>query len=93
MIPVAHHKPMPGLIDQIGVTGDVIGDLSLQRRCQHLPSTIADELVEYRPAHTAPALPQPPLPAPTASPDAATQARSASWLAFERLPAVLTPDP
>jgi hypothetical protein len=32
------------------------------------------------------------LPPLMASPDAATQARPASWLAFERLPAVLTPD-
>jgi len=43
---VAHHQPVPLLINEVAVGVDVGGDLGLQCRGQHLASTIADNLIE-----------------------------------------------
>lgn len=50
---VAHHQPVPVLINQMRVGVNVGGDLGLQCRGQHLASTIADNLIEQRPTRTA----------------------------------------
>jgi hypothetical protein len=45
---VAHHQPMTIHVDLAGVRVDVGGHLGLQRCRQHLPSTVADNLIEQR---------------------------------------------
>ena len=40
---------MPVLVDLVGERLDVGGDLGLQRRREHLPGTVADDLIEQRP--------------------------------------------
>ena len=49
VIAVAHHQPATVLVDLIGELLDVGGDLGLQRRRQHLPGTVTDDLIEQRP--------------------------------------------
>ena len=49
VIAVADHQPATVLVDLVGVSVDVGGDLGLQRRGQHLPGTVADDLIEQRP--------------------------------------------
>ncbi len=39
---------MTGLIDLLTVGGDVGGDLGLQRRREHRPGAVTDDLVEQR---------------------------------------------
>jgi hypothetical protein len=46
---VADHQPSPVLVDLPGMGIDVGGDLNGQRRGQHLPGTVADDLIEQRP--------------------------------------------
>ena len=41
---------MPVLVELPGVGLDVGGHLGLERRGQHLPGTVADDLIEQRPA-------------------------------------------
>ncbi len=53
VVAVADHQPVPVLVDLIGVGVDVGGDLGLQRRRQHLPGTVAHDLIEQRPARRA----------------------------------------
>jgi hypothetical protein len=48
VIPVAHHQPIPVLVDQIGEPLDVGGDLRLQRGREHLPGSIANNLIQQR---------------------------------------------
>ena len=48
MVAVAHHQPVPVVVELIGVLGHIRGDLGLQRRGQHLPGTVADDLVQQR---------------------------------------------
>jgi len=48
VIAVAHHQPPPVLVNLIGELLDIGGHLSVQRRRQHLPGTIANDLVEQR---------------------------------------------
>ena len=43
---------MAVFVDLTGIPGYIVGDLGLQRRGQHLPGTVADDLVEQRPART-----------------------------------------
>ena len=51
VVPVAHHHPMPLLVDQMRVGVDIGGDLGQQSRGQHLPRAVANQLVEQRPTH------------------------------------------
>jgi len=46
---VADHQPVPVLIDLVLVCLDVGGNLGQKRRREHLPRTVAGELVEQRP--------------------------------------------
>jgi hypothetical protein len=48
VIAVAHHQPPPVLVNLIGELLDIGGHLSAQRRRQHLPGTITNDLVEQR---------------------------------------------
>ncbi len=48
---VAHHQPPPVGIQLISVRIHVGSDLDLQRRGEHLPSTLTDQSVEQRPTH------------------------------------------
>ena len=50
MVAVADHQPVTVLVDLIRVRVDVGGDLGLQRRRQHLPGTVAHDLIEQRAA-------------------------------------------
>ena len=45
VIPVAHNQPIPVLVDLIGEPLDVGGDLRLQRGREHLPGSVANNLV------------------------------------------------
>ena len=54
VVAVADHQPTPVLVDLTDMGVDVGGDLGLQRRREHLPGTVADDLVEQRPARTVP---------------------------------------
>ena len=49
VVPVAHHQPVPVLVEHVGELLDIRGDLGLQRGRQHLPGTIADQLIQQRP--------------------------------------------
>ena len=49
VVAVADHQPVTVLVDLVGELLDVGGDLGLQRRRQHLPGTVADDLIEQRP--------------------------------------------
>jgi len=51
VVAVADHQPSTILVELAGVVLDIGRDLGLQRRCQHLPSTVADDLIEQRPTH------------------------------------------
>jgi hypothetical protein len=44
----AHHQPPSVLIDRASMGVDVGGDLGPQRRREHLPGAIADDLIEQR---------------------------------------------
>ena len=46
VVAVADHQPSTNLIELRGVVLDTGSDLGLQRRCQHLPGTVADDLNE-----------------------------------------------
>ena len=46
VITVADNQPVTVLIDLMGVGVDVGGHLSLQRCGQHLPGTVADDLIQ-----------------------------------------------
>jgi hypothetical protein len=48
VISVAHNQPAVILVDLAGVSVDVGGDLGLQRCGQHLPGTVADDLIQQR---------------------------------------------
>jgi hypothetical protein len=50
VIPVTDHQPATILIALISELLHIGGDLSLQRRGQHLPGTIANNLIQQRPA-------------------------------------------
>ena len=52
VIAVAHHQPATVLVDLVGVGVDIGGDLGLQRRRQHLPGAVADDLIQQRPRRT-----------------------------------------
>lgn len=52
VVAVANHQPPPIPVDLIGERFDVGGDLSLQRRRQHLAGTIANNLIQQRTADT-----------------------------------------
>ena len=41
---------MTGLVDGVGMGLDVGGDLGLQRRREHRPRAVTDQLVQQRPA-------------------------------------------
>ena len=45
-VAVADHQPVAVLVDQLGVRGDVGLDLGLQRRRQHPPGALAEQLVQ-----------------------------------------------
>jgi len=47
---VADHQSTPGLVDLMGERVDVRGDLGLQRRGQHRPRAVTDQLVKQRSA-------------------------------------------
>jgi hypothetical protein len=51
VVAVADHQPVTRPVDLVSERLDICGNLGLQRRGQHLPGTIADQLVEQRPAH------------------------------------------
>jgi hypothetical protein len=53
MTTVADDQPVTVLIDLVGVGVDVGGHLSLQRCGQHLPGTVADDLIQQRSTATA----------------------------------------
>jgi hypothetical protein len=48
VIAVAHHHPPAVLVELVGVSVDVGGDLGLQRRGEHLTGAVTDDLVEQR---------------------------------------------
>ncbi|BBX35944.1 hypothetical protein MMAGJ_52260 [Mycolicibacterium mageritense] len=48
VIPVAHHQPVPILIDLIDELVDIGGDLSAQCRGEHLPGPVTHDLIEDR---------------------------------------------
>ena len=50
VVAVAHHQPVPVLVDLARVGLDVGGDLGLQRRREHRPGAITHDLVQQRPA-------------------------------------------
>src|SRR6185312_6490674 len=43
-------QPATLVVDLSGMGRDIAGDLGAQRSCQHLLGTIADDLIEQRPA-------------------------------------------
>jgi hypothetical protein len=45
VVTVAHHQPVAVAVDLVSVGVDVVGHLSLQGRSQHLPGTVADDLI------------------------------------------------
>ena len=49
VVAVADHHPVPVRVQDVGELLDVRGDLGLQRRRQHLPGTVPDQLVQQRP--------------------------------------------
>jgi len=51
VVAVADPQPSTILVELAGVVLDLGRDLGLQRRCQHLPGTVADDLIEQRPTH------------------------------------------
>ena len=53
VVAVAHHQPIPVLVDLTQVGVDVGGDLGLQRSREHRSCTITHDLVEQRPARRA----------------------------------------
>jgi len=50
VVAVADHQPTTLLVNPLAKRLDMSGDLGLHRRRQHLPSTLASELVEQRAA-------------------------------------------
>ena len=52
VIAVADHQAPSVLVDLTGMGVDVGGHLGLQRRRQHLPGAVADDLIEQRPTDT-----------------------------------------
>jgi len=52
VVAVADHHPVPGLVQDVGELLDVRRDLGLQRRRQHLPGTVPDQLIQQRPRRT-----------------------------------------
>src|ERR1700750_2732440 len=48
VIPVAHHQPIPVLVDQVGEPLDVGGDLRPQGGREHLPGSVANNLIQQR---------------------------------------------
>nr|AIU93885.1 hypothetical protein LRS1606.451 [Rhodococcus sp. NS1] len=52
MVAVAHHQSVAVVVDSTGMSGDIVGDLGLQGCGEHLPGTVADDLIEQRPACT-----------------------------------------
>jgi hypothetical protein len=49
VVTVAHHQPSAVLVELITELVNVGSDLGGQRRREHLPSTIADDLINQRP--------------------------------------------
>ena len=49
VVAVADHQPVSVLVDLVGVGRDVGRDLGLQRRREHLPRAVTDDLIEQRP--------------------------------------------
>jgi hypothetical protein len=52
VITVAHHKPSAVVVDMINELFHIRCDLGLQRRLQHPPSAVADNLIQQRPTRT-----------------------------------------
>ena len=46
VVTVAHHQPVTGFVELVGVRRDIRGDLGMQRRCEHLPGTVTHDLIE-----------------------------------------------
>jgi len=53
VVAIAHHQAPTVLVAVIGELLNIGGDLSLQCRSQHLPGTVADDLIQQRPTSTA----------------------------------------
>jgi hypothetical protein len=53
VVAVADHQPVARCVDLANMGIDVGGDLGLQRRREHCPGTVTDDLVEQRPARRA----------------------------------------
>lgn len=53
VVAVTHHQAMTVLIELVSELGDIGRDLGLQSSGEHLPGTIADDLIEQRPGRTA----------------------------------------
>ncbi len=49
MVAVADHQTVAVLVELVGELGDIGGDLALLRGGQHLPGTVADDLIKQRP--------------------------------------------
>src|SRR5664280_1110915 len=49
VVAVADHHPVPVRVDDVGELLDVRGHLGPQRRRQHLPGTVPDQLIQQRP--------------------------------------------
>jgi hypothetical protein len=52
VVAIADHQAPSVLVDLTGMGVDVGGHLGLQRRREHLPSTVVDDLIEQRPTGT-----------------------------------------
>lgn len=52
VVAVAHYQSVAIVVDFTGMSGDIVGDLGLQGCGEHLPGTVADNLIEQRPACT-----------------------------------------
>jgi len=51
VVAVAYDQPMTGLVNLVGVSLDIRGDLGLQRRREHRPRAVTDQLIQQRPAY------------------------------------------
>jgi len=49
VVTIADHQPPTSLVELVDERLDVGGDLGLQRRSEHRPGTIADDLIKQRP--------------------------------------------
>src|SRR3546814_12980909 len=47
VVAIADHQPVPVVVDLTGMPGDLVGDLGMPGRGEHLPVGVAGDLVEH----------------------------------------------